>query len=324
MRIRRTSTGIRWLGRVLNPAFVVAWLGVLLATLPLVAQQDPTLDDLQFQTVRYRAAEDAYQAALTAREVVQLSFDASLDSVRVARDGGNQEAFDRASEQNMLMARDLSRMDLRVEETSDSLQTARRDLLESMDSRVTVLLERQDSASTRGEAERIGALITDLYNQYRDLENSSEILTPKPVVLTGVLVYTPRDTPSRLSQKIELATRRIEDLQDRLDETDDRILGIEQRIRLARQSDNFQSSLGRFDDTNVPVGPPGQSRSQGDPAVTDSTGVRTQPQSLEDQLGDWQELKVQLEALLESMLAVREELRGHVGAAPEMAAAGAV
>ncbi len=299
---------------MIHPAFVVLCLcAVPGSALPLPAQSDPTLEVLQQETLRYRAAEDAHQAAVTARQVVQSTFDATLDSVRAARATGDQEAFDRASERNMLLARDLSRMDRRVEETSEALKAARRQLLEAMDARVGVLLERQDQATTPAEAERVGALIADLYHQYRELEESSDILTPQPVVFAGRLSYTPRDTPSRLSQKLELATRRIEEIGDRITEADERIRGIQDRIRLARQSDNFQSSLGRFDDTAVPVGAAGQRRTAGDPAVTDSTGVRTEPQSLEMQLEGWRELKVQLEAMLESLIVVRDELLLHVG-----------
>lgn len=298
---------------MIHPAFFVLCVSATLAAFPLYAQPDPTLDALQQQTLRHRAAEDAHQAALTARQVVQASFDATLDSVRVARASGDQEAFDRASERNMLLARDLSRMDRRVEETSDSLKAARRTLLQALDDRVGVLLEQQDDAATRTEAEEAGALIADLYNQYRELEESSDILTPQPVVFSGRLAYTPRDTPSRLSQKLELATRRIEEVEDRISEADDRIRGIRDRIRLARQSENFQSSLGRFDDTSVPVGAAGQRRTSGDPTVADSTGVRTEPQSLELQLEGWQELKVQLEAMLDNLVTVRDELLLHVG-----------
>lgn len=297
---------------MLHPALVVLWMGVLGGLQPASAQLDPTLAELQRQELRYTAAEDAYQAAVTARRVIQADFDAQLDSVRLAR--GDQEAFDRISERNMLLARELSRMDRRVEEASDSLQAVRRNYLDAMDARVTVLLERQDSARTRDEAQRIGALIADLSNQYRELESSSDIFTPRALVFTGVLAYNPTDTPSRLRQKVELATRRIEEMQARIAEADDRIEGIEQRIRLARQSDNFQSSLGRFDDTSVPVGAPGQSRSQGDPAVSDSTGVLTEPQSLEEQLRGWQELRGQLEEMLESFVGLREELESHIGA----------
>lgn len=300
----------------MNPAFIVACLGVLLGAAPLLGQDDPTLEVLLTRTLRYEAAEDAHQAALTARQVVQGTFDSSLDSVQIARTRGDQEAFDRASEQNMLLARELSRMDRRVEATSDTLQLARREVLNAMDARTTVLLERRDAANTRAEAQRVDALIQDLANQYYELEQSSDILTPQPLAFSGVLAYSPRDPPSRLAQKIELATREIEKLENRISEADDRIQGIEQRIRLARRSDDFQSSLGRFDDTRVPVGPPGQTRPQGDPAVTDSTGVRTQPQSLEEQLEGWQTLRRQLEGMLDAIVAAREELQAHIGAVP--------
>lgn len=302
---------------MLNPALVVACLGVFFGVAPVAGQDDPTLTALVNQTLRYEAAEDAHQAALTARQVVQSDFDASLDSVRIARERRNQDAYDRASESNMLLARQLTQMDRRVEATLDSLQTARRDLLRAMDDRTTVLLRQQDEATTRAEAQRVGALIADLGNQYDELQRSSEILTPRPLAFSGVLTYSPRDPPSRLRQKIELATREIENVQSRITEADDRISGIEQRIRLARRSDDFQSSLGRFDDTRVPVGPPGQTRPQGDPTVSDSTGVRTQPQSLEEQLQGWLDLKEQLEQMLETFIAAREELQAHVGALPE-------
>ena len=156
----------------------------------------------------------------------------------------------------MLLAQDLTRMDRRVQQASDSLQAARSDYLQAMDARLGVLLELQDSASTRQQAEGYQALIEDLENEYRALEASSEILVPQLLVPQGVLAYNPRDTPSRLRNKIEVATRRIEVVQTAIDEADDRIAGLERRQRLQRQQENFLSPLGRFDDTRIPSGLP--------------------------------------------------------------------
>lgn len=320
MRIRRASTGIRRSGRVFHPALVVLCLAVLMPA-PTPAQDDPTLAALARQELRYQAAQDAYEAALTARLVVESDWEAALDSVQAARRASDQGAYDRASERHMLLARDLQRMDRRVQQASDSLAFARSDYLHAMDARLSVLLERQDSAVTRAEVERYDALIADLGNQYRELEASSDILTPRPLLPQGVLTYNPRDTPSRLRNKIEIATRRIDDVQARIEEADDRIEGIEQRIRLRRQQENFRSTLGRFDDTSVPVGPPGQSRSQGQQAVSDSTGVRTGPETLEDQLDGWRALRTQLETMLEGLQRVRNELSSHLGESDGLALA---
>ena len=291
-------------------------LGSGIAPQPVHAQADPTLSRLVDQELRYRAAQTAYEAALAARLVVEADWEAALDSVQAARQSADQEAYDRASERHMLLARDLTRLDRRVQQASDSLNAVRLDYLEAMDDRLGVLLELQDTASTLAEAERYGVLIDDLGNQYRELEASSDILTPQPLVPRGVLTYNPRDTPSRLRNKIEVADRQIELVQARIQEADDRIQGIEQRIRLQRQQENFRSTLGRFDDTRVPVGPPGESRSQGEQAVSDSTGVRTAPQTLADQLEGWQELRSQLETMLERLIEVRDELESHLGASP--------
>jgi len=233
--------------------------------------------------------------------------------VQAARQGSDQEAYDRASERHMLLAQDLTRMDRRVQQASDSLQAARSDYLQAMDARLGVLLEQQDSATTLRQAEGYQALIEDLENEYRDLEASSEVLVPQLLVPQGVLAYNPRDTPSRLRNKIEVATRRIEVVQTAIDEADDRIAGLERRQRLQRQQENFLSPLGRFDDTRIPVGPPGESRSQGQAAVSDSTGVRTAPQSLDDQLEAWQTLRSQLEIRLGVLIRMREELSLYLG-----------
>ncbi len=279
----------------------------------MAGQVDSTLAALNEQSLRYRAAEQAYQAALAARVVVQADFDAALAAVDVARRGSDQEAWDRASERAMLQAQDLQRMDRRVQEALDSLADARALYLNAMNDRLTVLLELHDAAATRPEAERIAALVLDLQNQYESLERSTNVLMPQPVSFTGALMYNPRDTPSRLSYKIELANRRIEEMQARIVEADERIKLIGDRIRLRRQSENFNSTLGRFDDTSVPVGPPGQSRSQGQDAVSDSTGVRTLPQTLEDQLEGWTTLRRELESLLQSLIDARAVLRSHLG-----------
>jgi hypothetical protein len=304
----------------LNPALVVLCVGFFGAPNPLVAQGDATRSELNRQELRYQAARDAYDASLTARLVVESEWGAALDSVQAARQGSDQEAYDRASERHMLLAQDLTRMDRRVQQASDSLQAARSDYLQAMDARLGVLLELQDSASTRQQAEGYQALIEDLENEYRALEASSEVLVPQLLVPQGVLAYNPRDTPSRLRNKIEVATRRIEVVQTAIDEADDRIEGLERRQRLQRQQENFLSPLGRFDDTRIPVGPPGESRSQGQGAVSDSTGVRTAPQSLDDQLEAWQTLRSQLEIRLGVLIRMREELSSYLGSSDAVSA----
>ena len=298
---------------MLNPALVVLCVGFFGAPNPVFAQDDATRAELNRQELRYQAARDAYDASLTARLVVEAEWEAALDSVQAARMGSDQEAYDRASERHMLLAQDLTRMDRRVQQASDSLASARSDYLQAMDARLGVLLELQDSANTRRAADEYQALIDDLENEYRALEVSSDVLVPQLLVSQGVLAYNPRDTPSRLRNKIEVATRRIEVVQTAIDEADDRIEGLERRQRLQRQEENFQSTLGRFDDTRVPVGPPGQSRSQGQGAVSDSTGVRTAPQSLDDQLEAWQTLRAQLETRLQVLMRMRDELSSYLG-----------
>lgn len=278
-----------------------------------MAQDDATRAELNRQELRYQAARDAYDASLTARLVVEAEWEAALDSVQAARQGSNQDAYDRASERHMLLAQDLTRMDRRVQQASDSLQAARSDYLQAMDARLGVLLELQDSASTRAEAANYQALIEDLENEFRALEGTIEVLVPQLLVSQGVLAYNPRDTPSRLRNKIEVATRRIEVVQTAIDEADDRIKGLEQRQRLQRQQENFLSPLGRFDDTRIPVGPPGESRSQGQGAVSDSTGVRTAPETLDDQLEAWQTLRSQLETRLQVLMRMRDELSSYLG-----------
>jgi DNA repair exonuclease SbcCD ATPase subunit len=308
---------------VLHPALVVLWMaaaglalgaGEMAAQDPNLAQQDQsTLTLLNDQELRHRAAVLAYEQALAARLVVEAQWEAALDSVQMARQSGDQDAYDRASERHMLLARDLTRMDRRVQQVSDSLEAVRSDYLEAMDARLGVLLELQESALTRADGERFGVLIDDLGNQYRELEASSDVLTPRPLVMQGVLAYSPRDTPSRLRNKIEIADRRIDQVQAGIEEAEGRIEGIEQRIRLERQQENFRTTLGRFDDTRVPVGPPGQSRSQGQQAVSDSTGVRTAPETLDEQLEGWRTLRGQLESMLQRLEAVRDELESHLG-----------
>ena len=303
-----------------NPALVVLCVGFFGAPNPALAQNDATRAELNRQELRYQAARDAYDASLTARLVVEAEWEAALDSVQVARQGSNQDAYDRASERHMLLAQDLTRMDRRVQQASDSLQAARSDYLQAMDARLGVLLELQDSARTRVEAENYQALIEDLENEYRSLEGTIETLVPQLLVSQGVLAYNPRDTPSRLRNKIEVATRRIEAVQTAIDEADDRIKGLEQRQRLQRQQENFLSPLGRFDDTRVPVGPPGESRSQGQGAVSDSTGVRTGPETLDDQLEAWQTLRSQLETRLQVLMRMRDELSSYLGSSDAVSA----
>jgi hypothetical protein len=305
---------------VFTPALVVLCVGVFFAPNPVLAQDDATRAALILQELRYQAARDAYDASLTARLVVESEWEAALDSVQAARQGSDQAAYDRASERHMLLAQDLTRMDRRVQQASDSLEAARSDYLQAMDARLGVLLELQDSAGSRLESQRYQALIEDLENEYRALEASSEILVPELLVSQGVLAYNPRDTPSRLRNKIEVATRRIEVVQIAIDEADDRIEGLERRQRLQRQQENFLSPLGRFDDTRIPVGPPGQSRSQGQGAVSDSTGVRTAPQSLDDQLEAWQALRSQLETRLAVLMRMRDELSSYLGSSDAVSA----
>lgn len=297
----------------MNPALVVLCVGFFGSAMPVVAQEEAARSALARQALRFRSAQSAYDAALAARLVVEADWEAALDSVQVTRLSGDQEAYSRASERHMLLARDLLDMDRRVQQTSDSLTAARSDYLEAMNARLGELLELQDAASTREEASQYQMLIEDLGNQFTELESSSDVLVPQLLVPQGVLAYNPRDTPSRLRNKIEVATRRIEFVQASIDEANGRIEGLERRQRLQRQQENFSSSLGRFDDTSIPVGPPGETRSQGQEAVSDSTGVRTVPQSIDEQLQGWRELLNQLETRLEVLVRMRNELQAYLG-----------
>ena len=54
--------------------------------------------------------------------------------------------------------------------------------------------------------------------------------------------------------------------------------------------------------------------------MSDSTGVRTAPQSLDDQLEAWQTLRSQLEIRLGVLMRMREELSSYLGSSDAVSA----
>lgn len=277
-----------WGGLLLG---LVLAVGALAAPGPLPAQTSEEV--LAQRRLEYRAARDAYEAAVSAFSVVERRFSAALEQVGRARRAGDQEAL----EQAFALAQDrsvpLRAQETRVAEVRQRLQEARQDLIDVITVRLGELLAEMDQASSAAERAELDALWRDLANEQERLEaEGGDELALNPVVLPEI-TFDPRDGPEELEAKAQILERHAAVTDTIIRELDEDIAGLIDRLRIERQRRDFLAGTERFDDTRVPVVTGSGSGER--PAAADSTVV-DRPRTLEERVEALRRYREQLVA----------------------------
>lgn len=274
-----------------------AWLSLatLLCTLtPLSGQQQSTGQTLDERRLEYRAAQDAYQAALSALRVLDRQFQLALNDVARARTSGDDSELERAFAQAHDRAIPYGAQEERVREQRARLATARRALIEILAIRLDQLIEEMNDASSSAERAQLNAIWNDLDHEMRDLEGESETgLRIDPTVMPEI-TFDPRDVPAERIFKAEILERRAASIDTTIQGVDREIKILNDRIRMQRQQADLMAGVTRFGDTQLPVttGPPAGEREL--PAAADSVAARSEPVNLEAQLERLRETREQL------------------------------
>jgi hypothetical protein len=225
---------------------LVALAAGLCAVLPSAA----TSQDVEQS--EYRAAESAYNAALSARDLERDLLDDALDEVTEARQSGDQARYERALAIYQDQARELEQSDRELVDAAGRLDQVRRSYLLSVLDELDELYEELPQAPDARGRDLIGRRINILLADANQLERPIEIDDdPFPAIN-----IEPGDTPDEIRAKADLLERYARRHDLLLLDIDAQIDLLEQRQRHARMVRDFGADLSRFGDLRVPMGRP--------------------------------------------------------------------
>lgn len=225
---------------------LVALAAGLCAVLPSAA----TSQDVEQS--EYRAAETAYNAALSARDLERDLLDDALDEVTEARQSGDQARYERALAIYQDQARELEQSDRELADAAGRLEQVRRSYLLSVLDELDELYEELPQAPDARGRDLIGRRINILLADANQLERPIEIDDdPFPAIN-----IEPGDTPDEIRAKADLLERYAAGYDLLVLDIDAQIELVEQRQRHARMVRDFGADLSRFGDLRVPMGRP--------------------------------------------------------------------
>lgn len=262
----------------------------------------------------YRAARQAYEAALDHLAAEYNAYTRILDEVRVARSSGDDDARRAALARAYARSQEIQRLELRAQEEREVLDARREALLMALDARLEEVQGELAASDVLpfDERRRLEATLSGLASQYLRLEEEgSNVLTPRNVLYPNV-VYDPRDTPSEILFKIEFAESKLGQARAQVEELDGQIQRLANLLRAQRSRRDFMGQLDRFGDTQVPVGQPGQRSERGQEAVADTTGITLEGLPLEQQLATLQTFREQMNRVVEVLRERVDDLRARL------------
>ncbi len=274
---------------------------IVAALVPGVAQGQSLEEQVIQRRLELQQAELEYQAARAAFTVVDRQFSTALNAVREARRSGDDEALELAHAQAQARSGPLSAQERRVEEVRQRFAHARRALIDVLTQHLQQLVIEMGAAPTDLRRREIDAIYRDRLAELSRLESDEEQSTFRiDVALLPDIGFDPRDGPEELETKAELVEAYAAVVDTVIQEVDRRVGTLDERLRNERQRGDLLAAVGRFDDTNLPVGvatgPP-----QAD-AAADSTGVGNRPLTLEEQIEELTSYRAQLVAYREQIL----------------------
>ncbi len=303
MKIRGIPSG----ARLLAVAMLLGAGVAAAASTPLSAQS--TEDVLDERRLEYRAARDAYEAALSAFSVVERRFSAALEEVGRARRSGDEDALEQAFARAQDRSVPLRAQEARVADARERLAGARDALVDVITVRLGELLSMMDQASSAQERAELDALWRDLANEQDRLEAQvGGEPTLVPVVLPEI-AFDPRDGPAELQAKAQILERHAAVTDTVIASLDEDIQALQDRLRIERQRRDFLAGTDRFDDTRVPVVSGAGSGER--PEASDST-VTNRPETLEERLERFRSYRQQLVAYRTQLLVRARQFRQRV------------
>ena len=243
-------------GRVgpLHPLVSAISLAFLFAgpVFPLCGQEELTLPELEGL---YESAVAEYDGAFRALEVHTSQFDRASQDLTDAIADENDEARNRAYAETLRIAGLRRQAQRRVEDKVEELRDVRERLLDATAQYLAELLAQASSAADPVSQEELRSLVTDTGNrltELRNLEDPQVVLEPEPNINAE-----PRDGPRELRDKATILDVTASRYEEQFAYYRRQLEGLRRDQNLLRRRGDFLADASRFDDTNVPVGPPG-------------------------------------------------------------------
>jgi len=284
--------------RVILAVFVVVGLGGV-PTGALHGQASPTVVQLRLE---YREASSTLEAAVAALRVVESRFRQALDEITLAKESGDENRVDRAYAAAQAASAPIQEADARVRERNEATEEARARLGDGLEDELDRLYAGEDTVPIEVLAD-LRITIVDMENELDEVRGSLVGFSVQPAILAQ-LTIDPTDGPNDILNKADLLERRATRLTADISDIDDRLEELRKRQRLQRARNTALAGVRLFDDSRVPVGPPGQAGAQTPPG-----GVGAPAQTIEEQIRGLEQFREPLVALRGQILDRADQFR---------------
>jgi len=213
--------------------------------------------------LEYREALSTLEAAVAAFEVVESRFNQAIDELTAAKDSGDEDRLDRAYAAAQAAAPPIRVREARVREKNEETEEARSRLGDALEVELDRLYAGEGTVPIEVLAD-LRVTIVDMENELDEMRGSFVGFDVQPAILVQLRI-DPTDGPTDIRNKADLLERRAARYTRDISEIDGRLEQLLKRQRLQRARNTALAGVRLFDDSRVPVGPPGQAGSQTPP-----------------------------------------------------------
>jgi hypothetical protein len=249
--------------------------------------------DLNQLRREFELARSGIELAVRELNVYEGRWEEAYDSIQTAKRRQDDGALEMAYARAHGLSDDRSLAKQAEDSAASALDEARRRLEDGINREIRVLELAMDTA-TVSHQEEIDLLIEGLERELVDLQRGEEFRIQTAAI--ALITIDPIDLPEDIIAKAELLERRARQAQETIDDLDERLVELNDRLRRERRRRDSRRSIERFDDNRIPVGDPAQAASEhsGDPGVAsgDSTVVQ-RPVTIEEQIRALETLRFQ-------------------------------
>ncbi len=284
------------------------------ADAPLPAQQLSEI--VAERELEFRSAESAHESAVDARSAAERRFSRALQEIEAARESDDERRMEAAYARAQQQAVELQSLEQRVRQTAQRLDEARESLLDVLDRRLESLVSELGATPDPGRQEEIAALIRNLRTRVEEVERAGEFTEEVRLAALPEVTFDPRDGPVELRWKAELLQRRASQYEERIAEIDEQIGELRRRQRRDRNLQDLLAGIERFDDNQMPVGPPRETRDPETGSVDpdeseagDTTAASGGEMTLEERIESLQVLRERIETHREQVLIQARQFR---------------
>lgn len=210
--------------------------------------------------LEYREALSTLEAAVAAFEVVESRFNQAIDELTAAKDSGDEDRLDRAYAAAQAAAPPIRVREARVREKNEETEEARSRLGDALEVELDRLYAGEGTVPIEVLAD-LRVTIVDRENELDELRGSFVGFDVQPAILVQLRI-DPTDGPNEIRNKADLLERWAARHTTDIFEIDGRLEELLKRQRLQRARNTALAGVNLFDDSRVPVGPPGQAGSQ--------------------------------------------------------------